>query len=66
MRSELRREAADMAELAAWLSYTAEAEEGSTPQPRHVIAWRKKEELDVGQGQEKMAGKSYGANIGKI
>lgn len=66
MGSELSWEAADMAELAAGLSYAAGAEEEPTPEPRRVIAWREKEELDVGQGQEKMAGKSSGTNAGKI
>lgn len=55
-----------MAELAAGLSYTAGAEEEPNPEPRHVIAWREKEQLGVEQGQEKMAGKSSGTNAGKI
>lgn len=46
-----------MAELAAWLSYAAGAEEKPTPEPRRVIARREKEELGVGQGQERMTEK---------
>jgi len=65
-RSELRGEAADMAELAAGLLCTAGAEEEPTPEPRRVIAWRETEELGVGQGQEKMTGKSSRTNAGKI
>lgn len=53
-----------MVEPAAGLLYAAGAEEEPTPEPRY--AWREKEEAGVGQGQEKMPGKSFGTNAGKI
>lgn len=42
------------------------AEEEPSLEPRRVLVWREKEELGVGQGQEKKAGKSSGTNRGKM
>ena len=58
-RSELRWEAADMAELAAWLLYAAGAEKELNPEPRCVIAWRKKS-LGWGKGKRRWQGSHLG------